>query len=429
MRVVRTIRTPWAPYSVTFSRDGSRLAIGGGSWYGNGGIMVVRLDSGESEMLSWDSVPGSLGRRNDMPPTVSGVSFSADDQHLAASTWSSSHHYSPTYLFQVTDLRLTHQETQTHRFTEDRRTPYGTGVLLFGRQTITRTNYGQASDVVQVWNSPRRLRVNARSAPQHLTNSQMIVLGGRVMTAFSEWRTDPATMHCVRAPVRLVSVPLAANDRDIQVIPVAECSAVTSIAALPTGDGFLTGGRNGELDRWSWGGNWRQERLRAATQKPPDRRLPDLAWATYNANSIVGLCSLCDGDWWASVNASGDVDIWQSSSLLSTWNLPEPGTPRSLAAHPDRPLIAVGVKQGGFANPTSVVILAEIEPFRPYSVPAHWPSTVVELAQSLKAGDDCRLPLSDALEDVGQTQWAEHFRRNQWHSPECWALDVVLGRK
>ena len=41
MRVVRTLRTPWAPYSVMFSRDGTRLAVGGGSWYGNGVILLL----------------------------------------------------------------------------------------------------------------------------------------------------------------------------------------------------------------------------------------------------------------------------------------------------------------------------------------------------------------------------------------------------
>jgi hypothetical protein len=34
-----------------FSRDGTRLAIGGGSWYGFGGILLVDLASGDTRLF------------------------------------------------------------------------------------------------------------------------------------------------------------------------------------------------------------------------------------------------------------------------------------------------------------------------------------------------------------------------------------------
>jgi hypothetical protein len=49
---VRQIETPWSLYAVTFSRDGSRLAMGGGSWYGHGGI--IRLDMPKSVVGLFD---------------------------------------------------------------------------------------------------------------------------------------------------------------------------------------------------------------------------------------------------------------------------------------------------------------------------------------------------------------------------------------
>ena len=57
MRLIKAIRTPWAPYALTFSRDGTRLAFGGESWYGHGGITVLRLEDGRIESLDWATVP------------------------------------------------------------------------------------------------------------------------------------------------------------------------------------------------------------------------------------------------------------------------------------------------------------------------------------------------------------------------------------
>src|SRR5678815_5811646 len=64
---------PWTVYAATFSPDGRRLAIGGGSWYGRGGIIIVELATGRSQQLRCADLPDarSLGA------TVSGLCFSA----------------------------------------------------------------------------------------------------------------------------------------------------------------------------------------------------------------------------------------------------------------------------------------------------------------------------------------------------------------
>jgi hypothetical protein len=56
------------------------------------------------------------------------------------------------------------------------------------------------------------------------------------------------------------------------------------------------------------------------------------------------------------------------------------------------------------------------------------PQTVVQLAQSLYDGQDCRLPLSDALEETGFTDLATHFRDDDWHPKGCWVIDMILGK-
>lgn len=129
MEVIRTILTPWAPYSVMFSHDGSRLAIGGGSWYGDGGIMLAYLSDDAVERIS-STQSNEVVHRPSGVPTVSGVYFSSDDSHLAASTWASGHRYSPAFLFRVSGLQLFHQETFERGRKKTRRGSCPTGVLL-----------------------------------------------------------------------------------------------------------------------------------------------------------------------------------------------------------------------------------------------------------------------------------------------------------
>jgi hypothetical protein len=65
--------------------------------------------------------------------------------------------------------------------------------------------------------------------------------------------------------------------------------------------------------------------------------------------------------------------------------------------------------------------VAKAERFTP---PAAWPTTVVRLAEALRAGTDCAYALRDALLEAGYPELAEHFGGGEW--PQ-WALDVILG--
>ncbi|OAI54973.1 hypothetical protein AYO44_13870 [Planctomycetaceae bacterium SCGC AG-212-F19] len=67
-------------------------------------------------------------------------------------------------------------------------------------------------------------------------------------------------------------------------------------------------------------------------------------------------------------------------------------------------------------------------PYRPFAAPEQWPATVVQLTESLYGGQDCRLPLSDALEEAGFADLARHFREEDWHPKGCWAMDAILGK-
>jgi hypothetical protein len=163
-----------------FSHDGTRLAVGGGSWYGDGGILLLSLSSGQTELFPCVDLPSP--DQHWSAPTVSGVCFSADDRHLAASAWSSGHSIGPTLLFEVSGVRLTHQATLEHPSQDHFRGPCPTGVLFTGSYTITRKYDADVPDVIAVWKTPGRLNVSTDSAPHHLTSSRLVVVRGSVIT-------------------------------------------------------------------------------------------------------------------------------------------------------------------------------------------------------------------------------------------------------
>lgn len=74
----------------------------------------------------------------------------------------------------------------------------------------------------------------------------------------------------------------------------------------------------------------------------------DMAWATYAPSSIVGICYLggSDDEHWVTLNAAGELSLWRHQARLSSWQIPTDGSPRSMASHPNRPLLAVAVKSG-----------------------------------------------------------------------------------
>ncbi|WAS98069.1 hypothetical protein [Nannocystis punicea] len=374
MRVLHAIRTPWAPYSVMFSNDGTRLAAGGGAWYGNGGVALARLSTGEIAVTPM-SPQRQPGYPTD-PPTVAGLYFSADDRHLVAATRGSSLSPGPTILFGVTDLAIAREAAFVPRHEPRRSRGCATGVMLTGELALVRHHTSSLDELVAVRQFSERLECRGDDTRHPLTHCGMVVRRGWVFTGgggslgLAVWRPETGVREAGKAADGLVAVPLA-SDEPIQRVHVRGGRRVTAIAALPGEDGFLTGGLDGELDRWSFAETLQQERL-PTPEGPPGSIEPELpttpevrqsvaglAWATYSRDSVVGIVTLCDGERWVSVDAGGRLRLWRGTTLLGAWTLPAPGTPRSLAAHPTEPCVAVGIKQGGFGRPSSLVLVLE----------------------------------------------------------------------
>jgi hypothetical protein len=81
----------------------------------------------------------------------------------------------------------------------------------------------------------------------------------------------------------------------------------------------------------------------------------------------------------------------------------------------------------GAQEPLFVHIMGN--PFRRHPASEQWPSAIVQLAESLYAGQDCAFALHDALLEAGHAELAEHFREEKSHPKGCWVVDVILGKK
>lgn len=317
-------RVPWTPYGLTFTRDGSRLAIGGGGWYGGGGISLVDPASGHSVL---ETCGGAHAQDWSEHLTVSGVCFAPDDRHLLATTWSAGHHLGPTLLYEVDGMSLEFvgRLTPPSRYDRDA-TP--TGGLLHAGQVVVRLR-GWGSTGIGVGDIAAEFGVDRSAGTPHLTGHRLAVVDGVAYTG---------------AGSHLLALRLSGTET--RTIPVRGTRRITAIAATAKGQ-LITGGDDGELDVWRPFPDELQERR---IREPLTGAAPalDADWSTYTWRSVVGICSLGDGRRMAGVTAGGLLAGWeidQPTTTMRSLRLPVPGSPRAIAAPAGTDTVAVAIKQ------------------------------------------------------------------------------------
>jgi hypothetical protein len=353
MRVLQTFSTRWTPYSLTFLSNGSRLVIGGGTFYGKGGIAIIDLTTGDPEVFSCsDLVPRRSER--DWVPTVASLCLSDGDRYLAAATRSARFQPGPACLFELTGSRLALRQRFEYGHAAFGLTP--TGVLLYDDVLLTRNISRDVSNVFRIWQLPRELKVSVLAARPYLTHRGVTLVDGTVVTG-SRWEIEAAGRQ--KRQSGLVFAGRQESTLNVSSLPVDATRQITAIVGTPSADQFLTGGFDGELDQWVRAGTtWTRQRIWRTTGP---KRVKHDTWITYRANSVIGICYLADGTHWISVDAGGEVRFWLGTTLIESWMLPIAGSPRCLAAHPADNTFAIGVKQGGFAAPNSAVVIVRTE--------------------------------------------------------------------
>src|SRR5262245_51614561 len=138
---------------------------------------------------------------------------------------------------------------------------------------------------------------------------------------------------------------------------------------------------------------------------------------------------------YAAANEVGRTTVWQPDLFhCATFTLYDDKGISHWAAHADNVAVLLDESVCGPLAATKRE-MAELvrhifgNPFRSYSLPVHWPSTVLHLVSALYNGQDCSFALHDALLEAGHAELAEHFSKEQWHPKGCWVLDLILGKK
>jgi hypothetical protein len=406
MRIERVLETPWTPYAVMFSRDGTRLAIGGGTWYGGGGIQVVDLASGGLSSFDVRELP-----RPDLAgePTISGVHFTGDDRHLLACGWSQRHDDGPALVFEVrgTALALAYGVSAPSR--GPHRDGFPTGIVFdASRNRIVMRIHGARSPV-RAFQVLARVAIDRSPAPQQLTSSRLVVVDGTAITAAAEGVAGIAT--------------IPADSDEPWIHPGVRVSA---IAATGAADELVTGSFDGSLALWSRANRWTQLELRGATALEPMFPRHYVPWVTYKPDAIVGVCALAHADRFASVAAAGHLTLFdRGGTIHEQWAPPEPGSPRTLAAHPDGSLLAIGLKAGS-RHPGTVLLVDTTLPLA-----AAWRTPrVVALARAAARAEppdgDALHVLADALEEVGASaEIAWHLHNHDPRVRRCWIADAL----
>lgn len=374
MRELYRIPLPWTPYTVAFSHSGDYLIAAGGTWYGGGSLLVLCIrsgdmwsaqltaePSGEAAVISKEGPPKM--RSQHWGPTVSGVCIDASERYVVASTWTARHHYGPTYILGFDHGKLAHRATLSHQWIDPIGDPCPTGALLFNQRIIVRSNTSKLEDVFAVVTPPDGILIETNGIPRHLTSSRLAIARGMLITGgggsgMVAWRRDMGTIEDGKACSGLAILDFGQSVEKTRVIQVTSCSTVTAISADQGGDTFVTGGLDGEVDRWAWNGFWTQHRLQGAYEGEKPRSPNVSSWVAYKPSSIVGTCHMAEAGRWLTVDAGGEVGLWATDECHTVWSVPHAGSPRSIASHPSKPWFAVAVKAGFLGEDSAVIVAA-----------------------------------------------------------------------
>ncbi len=311
------IDTGGTPYALCFAPDGRRLAIGVGDWYAyDSGLIVAALPSLETREIPTRGC------------SLSALRFDDAGARVFASAWGAGRSPSPALVIDTVG-GAAHKLVAT--------ASVGTGLCAHRGQLFVRSA-GVANPFLPI--SSEGLRIARRDS--HLYHSRVVGVGDALITGADagpesgDWRSIAGRERSLPR-ARLVTRSLATGA--IERVETPHLGRICSIAKAPAGDAYVTGGLLGELYLWPEG------RLLDTVPTADERRLAGVQWLSFGPQSVVALCFDHTGARLFAVSAGGVVVEYHDLARVRSWRIEGLGSPRSIAAHPRRSLLAIGVKR------------------------------------------------------------------------------------
>lgn len=373
------IATREAVFCLAFSPDGEQLAAGTGSFYGAGSLLLYPLRNdanlvkvaGEAQslILSWQEPQPKNPQLLAKPERVSATAlyFTPDSKQLWLASSASRRQQGPLFCFDLTAGLLQLPPALQLPGMADQ---YPDGFLQLGQQLFICCHSMDGCAKSHTYQAD----IDSFCAqPSH--SSRLILLKGQLITPGS---SRPALQHGMRpdprrytfglsfASVRPHSsaskhgeAPITAATGFIAhqtnlTIPVRH--AILAIAQDPNSDMFITGDSAGHLHRWWFNGQWQHQQIQPEKQPEVATRL-DIADSIFAPDAIVALLYLPQNQGWLSLSANGLLIYWCDQQIRHCKQISELGSPRCMALHPTKPVLAIGLKHNAQLEGAGLILV------------------------------------------------------------------------
>lgn len=341
---VHLLDTPHACYGAAWSPGGERLAVSGGFLYGQGFLRVLDAAGHLRGGFAGDELARTL--------ILSALCWDDAGSVLLAAACSYKWHAHPPILFEVdgdAGLRVRPLADEPDDDDDDADDPWAmddhaTGCWLHCGRIVLRgpSTWLRGGLLARAVPAAQGLHADERRSALH--NARLAVIDGVVYSAKNRANVHLADGTGTRPlvnPHGLAHLELDDPDASPGLTPRADESTLQALARDPAGEHLFGGLRDRTLVRW-------RVRGRGVVEREHTWQHPRGASSGEGlvVRGVTALCCLPDGRTLVSADHAGALHFWRGDERVATAQIPGPYSPRSLAAHPRAPWLAVGCKSG-----------------------------------------------------------------------------------
>ncbi|MGI2059269.1 hypothetical protein ACRN9T_19090 [Shewanella baltica] len=376
------IETDHAVFCIEFSPDGLTLAAGTGSYYGTLNKLLLYPLTGINNGLVSVGEPQNVPLTHQKPHpknsdsfkpeglSATALYFTPDSKQLWVATSASYRGKGPLFCFDLSrnplqlpipiylsGMKGTYPDGFVHRVNQ----LFVCGHGMSGHAEAYICHIECASDLTQSSSSPKMLLIDDQlitpGAPQHT-----LVQGIRLEKNAYKFGLSfvPAEQHDAVSE-QLVSLESEERDRPALMqhypsltIPVEH--AILCLAQQPDSANFTTGNTAGQFHHWWFEGQWCNRHI--APKQVPESTTPLLIKdSIFAQNCVVAIQYLPNNQGWLSLSANGMLIHWQGDEIVHYEQVSHLGTPRCMALHPTKPLLAIGLKHNAELHGAGIALV------------------------------------------------------------------------